>query len=199
MLSLNYIMEIHMSLYYYNFIKFYVSFDIPKPQSLVFILISHFLTESIETNIKFTSLYYKYIVKMNQNKCNCCKCSIFSSFHDNSSIIEWRTRLTMDIFARFICSTLLTIIYITLFLCYGKNRLKNDFDIDYKSSIIFTSIYGGIDIIYYCLTIIIVKYYYQFDMIHIFIKYVNMFIHLGIMEIFIFLIVLCGLTQLTFF
>ena len=178
-ISLNYLMEAYMSLYYYSFIKLYVSFDIPSSQLLVLILLSHFITESFETNIKFTKFYYQFTkIIFEQCNYNWQKISLFRNIiSDNECTLgEWRTRLTMDMFVRFICSTFLTLAYCILFVCYGKQRLSNDFGINFEKSIKYTLIYGVIDVAHFTLTIIWAKYCWNFDMISIFVRYIQYFL-----------------------
>ena len=69
-LCLEYLMEIYSSIYYYTWVKLYVAFHAPPSNLLVFTFISHFLTEFIETNVKFTNIYYKKLKILNCSSLN---------------------------------------------------------------------------------------------------------------------------------
>lgn len=160
-LCLEYLMEIYASIYYYDWVKLYVAFHTPPANLLVFTFISHFLTEFIETNAKFTQFYYN-------------KSKIYFGFNDDKSTLnEWRTRLTMDIFVRFMCSSMLTIAYIIKFWSLGPNGLESYFGVTYQVSMRLTIIYFAIDFVHYVFTAIFSHYVFEFNMVYQIVYYVK--------------------------
>merc|ERR1712062_483976 len=93
LLSLEYLMEIYCSIYYYTWVKLYVAFHQPSHIMLILTFLSQFLTESIETNVKFTEYYYRradwlekrFMMKFTGNMVN--------EDVERETLVQWRNRL----------------------------------------------------------------------------------------------------------
>ena len=200
-ISLDYLMEGYASLYYYSFTKQYVAFNISiSNRSLflfIFISISHFLTETIETNIMFTQIYFNKSLKIiNFYKENKSLKMLYNVFCDDSNLYQWRARLSMDIFVRFYGSILLSLYYLAFFILYGQEFLDTNYGKNfYKTGILLTLIYSIQDILHYIITIIIVHKYFKFNMLG---QFINYFIKMGYNQLIVFIIVNVSLLAVVF-
>eukprot|EP01083_Nonionella_stella_P013540 38125_1 len=115
-ISFELFIEFMFSCMYWTWIRGYIAFHVPLFGQFVFISVIHFVLEVIETNIKFSEIYFmkteqllSYMYGKRENK---CARLLFRRFKDVSNRVEWRTRLSMDIAIRFY-----TAISVGLFYC----------------------------------------------------------------------------------
>lgn len=149
-------------LFYRNDITWYF-IQIGWSWSLSIILITHFVSEFIESTLRLTDIYYNYTrraieywyslddLSIFQSTCCCnvcndtckCKCQCMSSFkmwtnrrmYDDSRLNEWRTRASIDILIRFSVSSVSAFTQMINILTLGKSRngSKSWYNLDDKT------------------------------------------------------------------
>eukprot|EP01084_Bolivina_argentea_P274586 468070_1 len=181
-ISINYLMEAYFSVYYYSFTKSVVakspSFSTRSMDMFIYLLVAHFMTEIIETNLMFSECYFNQSAKILNFIEQQANNDIFGFrilhkiFCNKSNLIQWRSRLSMDVFARFCCSLICSIMYLVRFICYGKQHINNEFGHNFfQKSVTLTIIYGAQDVVHYCLTIIYVHKCFRFNMLSQFVEH----------------------------
>eukprot|EP01084_Bolivina_argentea_P274585 468069_1 len=134
------------------------------------------MTEIIETNVMLSELYFNKSAKVlnffKENNHMYGFYILYKIFSNESNLIQWRSRLSMDIFARFCGSFLCTIMYLVRFSCYGQHYMNSHFSNDFfQKSMTLTMIYGGQDMLHYICTIIYVEKYFRFNMLSQFVEH----------------------------
>ena len=132
---------------------------------LIWLLIMHLISESIETNVKLSKTYFDYtekfikiIVVCNNNKYICCKQinAFYNKFlFDDSNYLQWTKRYSIDITIRFVVTIITGVYQLFVVILVGKyiyintsvtvehqNKLK-------KIAIEFTLISLFIEVVYY--------------------------------------------------
>eukprot|EP01084_Bolivina_argentea_P317773 550993_1 len=126
-----YLFEFYFSCLYWEWVKTYISFDIPSSTEFIYISTFHFILEFGETNIKFSEIYFnvsRHFLSWLHNKsieggiCMFFYKVLYKMFRDNSNMHEWRTRHSMDIIMRFYSSLLMSILVILYFVAIGKKE-----------------------------------------------------------------------------
>ena len=114
--------------------------------------------EIFESNIKFTSLYFKIASNVLQYVHDHVYC-IWRRFEDNSDKNEWRNRLSMDLVCRFFASLLTGIFEISYFLLQGKDWYVDHYgnsDDSYWISVGYLIISVVVEFIHYIVTFYVV-------------------------------------------
>ena len=178
-ISLAYLMEAYVSAMYLYFVKYYVSYHITDNGLLIMILLSHFLTEMIETNVHFTEFYFDLSSNAidfwkRHSNVNCVFAGMYKLTRDESNLNEWRVRLSLDMYTRFVVSILSTFSILIQFWSAGRSFL-NEYGIDYDLSMRYTLIYGAMDLIHYTITILISEHCFKFSIMKTCICYLQSF------------------------
>lgn len=64
LISIEYIMEWKLSMFYWAWVRYFFSYYSPSTEEFIILLFYHFVSELIETNVKFTDFYFKWRTKM---------------------------------------------------------------------------------------------------------------------------------------
>lgn len=178
-ISIEYIMEWFFSCIYWNWIRTFCVFNDLNVYNYIMVISVHFILEIIETNIKFTEKYFNLTTEWtlswadNNRGCLCRK------LYDNSNIKEWRTRLSMDIMARFYCGFIINILQLLHIGLLGSKGVKQYYDSrtgstqqQYDKALIYLIIATILELIHYLLTFIFVNKIYKFNILTVFLNYV---------------------------
>ena len=166
--SMEYLMEWFFSSIYWNWIRTYILYDTPAFNKFGVYLVIHFFTEAIESNLKWSELYFNTTLKIIE------KYAILRSIiRDRSDLYEWRVRLSMDMMARFHSSILISMVVALQFIVFGKHNLSLFYgNIDYDKCMLYLLISTFIEFIHYAMTIGYLVKMYKLNPIKVFIDYV---------------------------
>merc|ERR1711933_560970 len=168
-------MEIIISIVYYSyFVSILILLNIANQKEveikkIIGVICMHFLFEIFETSLKFTNIYFdlssKIIHSFNVKDHNCFCRALHRLFGDNSSIKQWKYRVSMDIVLRIYISIL---VYSTKFLLIFviKNSFNTNDNIYGYLGIVF-----GIQLIYYFMVYIIQLIFNEFNLFSLFVNY----------------------------
>ena len=198
--SLEYIIELLFSILYWVWLRNYLAFDTPPWDIYVYTITFHILTESTETNIKMTQIYFEKSTQFETvylKKWLCVRDDdqvdeideideennekhdwfwlnrLYEEIRDKSTIVEWRIRLSMDIFCRFYASIITGVFQFTFFLCMGKDFYAQYYHArNYDRALIFTFLSVVIESIHFIWTFYFAHKYYQLNPIVPFLNYV---------------------------
>lgn len=174
-------MEWFFSCIYWNWIRTFYIFMPLNIYSFIMILSVHFVMEIIETNIKFTNFYFdktnKRTESWNDSDFHCC-CFSLRKLYDNSTIKEWRMRLSMDIMARFYSSFIITALKLLHCGLLGKKGVMEYYDSrtgdthkQYDNALMYLGIAGGLELLHYLFTFIITNKLYEINILTVFMNY----------------------------
>ena len=151
-ISFEYLMEWSFCVYYWSWIRYYILFSDLELSSYITLISIHFISEILETNIKYLRIYFNTITDIiNSLKYKYYGKYIYRMFKDNSNIVQWHRRISLDNILRFYASLLSGIFTFLILIKHNNN----------KSQILITIIFIFIEWIYY-----IISFYITYKMIH---------------------------------
>eukprot|EP01084_Bolivina_argentea_P155389 270782_1 len=178
-LCIEYLVEWILSVLYWIWLRALVAIDLPSTKNYLILVAIHIIAEFIESNVKFTKLYFmlsasalRYIEM--KKKDNELFAFVYYVFNDDSELIEWRNRLSMDALVRFYASVISGIVQCLVFISIGKAFFVKHFGINkYRDVLMYTAVSTSIEILHYLLTYLFLLTWYKFNMIEPFVSYVS--------------------------
>ena len=148
-------------MFYWVAYRYAVSFHVPTVRNFVISMVLHLLSEILESNFKFTRIYYK-IYQFYTTKMICFNPS-------QSTLPQWRLRLGLDINIRICVSMLSAIFNALIIICTGSKGLQLDKH-DYQYSNIYNISNGIVEFAHFMSLIIWIQCYYKLDILKPFYK-----------------------------
>ena len=181
-ISIEYSMEWFFSCIYWNWMLTFCIFNDLSAYNFVMIIGFHFVLEIIETNIKFTQLYFDTTAKWTQSwdhRDDEYCCFSLRKLYDDSNIKEWRIRLSMDIMARFYCSFIITVLKLIHCGLLGRKGVMQYYDSkvgdtaqQYNHALMYVGIAGILELLHYLLTFAVTNKMHGFNILTVFLNYV---------------------------
>ena len=177
-ISIEYILEFLFSILYWVWLRNYLAFDLPPWDIYIYTMTFHIATESSDTNIKMTNFYYNISNNFELTSLRRILKNhvwIWKQLRDESTLYEWRIRLSMDIFCRFYASIITGVFQYTFFWCMGDKAFHQYYgkNTSFEKSLLYTLISVLIEVVHFISTFIWLYYYYNFNAIKIFLNYVD--------------------------
>lgn len=163
-ISLEMFCEGLMSMFYWVAYRYAVSFHVPTVQNFVVSMILHLLSETMESNFKFTKVYYRFY-RYYTRSMQCYNPT-------QSTLNQWRLRLSLDINIRLCISMLSAIFNGLIIICTGPKGLQLN-NHDYKYSNVYNISNGMIEFAHFLSLILWIHCYYKLDVIKPFYRLIN--------------------------
>ena len=159
-ISVELLTEIFISSVYFLIFRLLMLYDVPSMQQFFISLGLHFVSEFIESIFKISKVYYDFTKNA---KFGVASLGFFS---DNSSVYEWRQRISIDFMCRFFSSMLIAMIQVIALVSTFAN-VKSWIDDDYNDGwegLIYFGITIGFDVVYFTVFKCLTAKYFLIDM-----------------------------------
>eukprot|EP01084_Bolivina_argentea_P036299 67177_1 len=169
-LSIESLVEWIFSVSYWIWLREFIAYhSFPSWTEYITVTFLHFLSESVETNVKFTALYFKLRSKTEHFARRSSMMMFYKLIGSNNDIIEYRNRLSINVMIRFYAAIIVSTFQILIFIIDGQIHFESNYgENTYYRCLLYLTVSTTLEFVHYILSIIWIHKLCKFNILTVF-------------------------------